>query len=55
MLYHRIANQTSDLDMRKTAEAGLNRVKKVLEEIRLRPLPAPDAPRANGGGNEPPV
>jgi hypothetical protein len=54
-LYHRIANQTSDPDVRKIAEAGLTRVKKVLEEIRLRPLPAPDALRANGVSDEPPV
>ena len=54
-LYHRIANQTSDPDVREIAEAGLTRAKKVLEEIRLRPLPAIDAPRANGTGDEPPV
>jgi hypothetical protein len=54
-LYHRIANHTSDLDVKKIAEAGLTRVKKMLEEIRLRPLPAPDAPRPNGVGDEPPI
>ena len=32
-LYHRIASQTNDFDARRDAEAGLTRVRKVLEEI----------------------
>jgi tetratricopeptide (TPR) repeat protein len=52
-LYHRIANQTNDPDIRSDANGGSGRVKKALEEIRLRPLPSPDAPpSANGADGE---
>jgi hypothetical protein len=52
-LYHRLANQTNDPDTRDDANGGLGRVRKDLQEIRLRPLPAPDAPtQANGSDGE---
>lgn len=51
-LYHRIANQTNDSDVRNDANTGAARVKKTLEEIRLRPLPPPDAAHSNGGAGQ---
>lgn len=51
-LYHRIASQTNDPDVRSAADAGLTRVKKALEEIRLRPLSVPDTHPANGTTDE---
>jgi len=47
-LYYPIARTANDDDIRYAASTGLDRVRKALEEIRLRPLAAPDNPLANG-------
>src|SRR5262249_16946826 len=54
-IYDRIAkhsNDKKDDDDPTDAGAGLARVKKALEEIRLRPLPSADAPGANGADDQ---